>query len=426
LGSRCLQIVGFSSLIRYLMRSFAVFFSQAATSRVPGLIGERRTGDAEQLLVDLFRLALVVMCIVPFIFAVAARPMLRFMGCSPPLAEDAFHYLIPILSSAPVTALYQVSCACILSEGRSILNGLMQLFAFLINCGIFAPLLLFVLKVDLNLIGLAFAASQIIPGLLLFFLIFQGRFNLKPKWSMWRERFSSETPIALRMAAPFVLNIIASSLPPLLLMNLMMGSASRHHVDKPVASSFSVFLKIQTFIWAFSLGVNQGMLASGSFAWGAGDPLRLKKLFILALAISVTFELLMTPIMIARPQWIASIWIRSDEEMAYAKKMLPIPFYANWLNAFNDATTNLLLTMKFSSIALAPSLTRGVVYIVGALTLWATNKDDPVRMMWSFCINDFTVTLLDIGLVIVPLRKLADVFRGKNWLSTAAMISEPN
>jgi Na+-driven multidrug efflux pump len=166
------------------------------------------------------------------------------------------------------------------------------------------------------------------------------------------------------------------------------------------------------------------MLASGSFAWGAVDPQRLKRLFILALCMSITFELLLTPLMIVRPQWIASIWIRSEEEMVYAKKMLPIPFYANWLNAFNDATTNFLLTMKFTSIALAPSLTRGAVYIIGALILWSTNKDDPVRMMWSFCINDFTVTLLDLGLIVVPMRKLAEVLGGKNWPSSAAMISD--
>jgi Na+-driven multidrug efflux pump len=406
LGSECLQIVGFSSLIRYLVRSFAVFFAQAAIARIPGLIGEQRTSDAEHHIVDLFRITITVMCLVPVLFVFVLKPMLQFMGCTPELAEGAFHYLIPILCAAPMTGICQMACGCLLSEGRSILNGAMQLFAFVMNCGVFAPLLLFVAKVQLNLIGLAFATSQVIPGVVLFVLIFKGKFNLKPTWGMWKAGFSPETPAALRMATPFVLNVIAGALPPLFLMHFMMGAASRAGTTGPVALSFSVFLKIQTFTWAFSIGINQGLLASGSFAWGAGQPQRLRQLFFFALALSVAIELVMTPVMICRPEWAASIWISDDAEMAYARRMLAIPFYANWLNAFNDATTSLLLTMKYAYTAIAPSLTRGAVYIIGAIVLWAPNKSDPVRMMWSFCINDFAVTALDAVLLIVPLRAI--------------------
>jgi Na+-driven multidrug efflux pump len=406
LGQECLQIVGFSSLVRYLLRSFAVFFSQGGIARVTGLIGEHRKEEAEQLLVDLFRLMLIVMVLAPILFVFIAKPMLVFMGSTPELADRSFHYLIPIMCAAPFTGIYQLGCGCLLSEGRSILNGLMQLFAFVTNCGLFAPLLLFVAHVDLNLIGLAFASSQIIPGITLFILIFKGKFNLKPTWAMWKKKFSKETPIALKLAAPFVLNVIAGALPPLLLMNFMMDAAARLDISQPVASSFSVFLKIQVFTWAFSIGINQGLLSSGSYAWGAQRFQRLLTLFLLAFGISVGIELVLTPIMITRPEWIAAIWITQDDEMVYAKKMLPIPFYANWLNAFNDATTNLLLTMKYAYTAMAPSLTRGAVYMIGAAILRATNKDDPVRMMWSFCINDFVVTALDIVLLIFPLRRL--------------------
>jgi Na+-driven multidrug efflux pump len=154
------------------------------------------------------------------------------------------------------------------------------------------------------------------------------------------------------------------------------------------------------------------MLTSGSYAFGGGNQKRLLRLFLWALLVSVTVLVAMTPIMVVRPQWIASIWITNDSDMEYAKKMLPIPFYANWLNAFNDATTNFLLTMKFAWTAMVPSLTRGAAYMAGATVLWATNKDDPVRMMWSFCINDFTVTVIDALILIVPLRRLISDLKG--------------
>jgi Na+-driven multidrug efflux pump len=412
LGPDCIQIIGFSSVVRYLLRSFAAFFAQGATARVSGLIGENRKPEAEQVLVDMFRSAVLVMILAPVLFVFISKPMLIFMGCTPEIAQRAFGYLLPIIGAAPFTGVYQMGCGCLLSEGRSILNSFMQLFAFVINCGVFAPILLFVFKVNLNLIGLAFAGSQIIPGLVLFVLIHRGVFNLHPTFSMWKRCFSPETATAMKLALPFVLNVIAGALPPLLLMNFMMSAAARLDVAGPVGASFSVFLKIQTFIWAFSIGINQGMLASGSYAYGGANQKRLLKLFLWALAGSISILIITTPVMVVRPEWIASIWITNEVDMEYAKKMLPIPFYANWLNAFNDATTNFLLTMKFAWTAMAPSLTRGAAYLIGAAILWATNKDDPVRMMWSYCINDFTVTVLDALILIVPLRRLISELKG--------------
>jgi hypothetical protein len=68
--------------------------------------------------------------------------------------------------------------------------------------------------------------------------------------------------------------------------------------------------------------------------------------------------------------------------------------------------------MKFAWTAMVPSLTRWAAYMIGATVLWATNKDDPVRMMWSFCINDFTVTVSDALVFIVPLRRLTSDLKG--------------
>ena len=406
LGQECLQIVGFSSLVRYLIRSFAVLFSQGAVARISGLIGEQRTSEAEQVVADLYRLTIVTMIVVPVIFVFATKPMLVFMGCTDPIADRAFSYLIPILCAAPFTGVYQMGCGFLQSEGRSIANGLLQLSAFILNCGVFAPILLFWVKVDLDLAGLAFALSQLIPGIVLMFLIFGGKFNLKPKWSQWKNKFTVETRRAVVLASPFLLSVLAGALPPMLLMNFMMKAAAEIGASGPVASAFSVFLKIQTFANSFSFGINQGFLAAGSYAYAKEER---QRVFVL-LAWDVFLGLLILgaymPLMIIKPEWVCSIWITSADEMAYAKKMVAIPFYVNILNALNDATVSFLLIARFAYTAMTPSLLRGVTYIIGAVALYYTNKTDPVRMMWSFGINDLTIFVLDVCILIVPFKKL--------------------
>ena len=406
LGQECLQIVGFSGVVRYLIRSVAVLFSQGAVARVSGLIGEQRIADAEQVITDLYRLTIIAMILVPVLFVFATKPMLVFMGCTDDIADRAFHYLIPILCASPFTGIYQMGCGFLQSEGRSITNGFLQLAAFVLNCGVFAPILLFWVKVDLNLAGLAFALSQFIPGVILMVLIFAGKFNLKPRWELWKKKFIIETWRAVLMAAPFLLSVIAGAIPPLLLMNYMMKAAAEIGVAGPVAAVFSVFLKIQTFTVSFSYGINQGFLAAGCYAYAKKDWKRVFALLSWDVFVGLLILGIFTPIMIAKPEWAASIWIMSGDEMEYAKKMLPIPFYVNLLNALNDATVSFLLISKYSYTAMAPSIMRGITYIVGAVALYYTGKQDPVRMMWSLVINDVSIFVLDVGIFIVPFKKL--------------------
>lgn len=59
LSASTLQVVGFSSLVRYLCMCGAIFFSQATITKVSGLLGEKRLKDAEQVVADIFRLSMV-------------------------------------------------------------------------------------------------------------------------------------------------------------------------------------------------------------------------------------------------------------------------------------------------------------------------------------------------------------------------------
>ncbi|KAK8883976.1 hypothetical protein M9Y10_043079 [Tritrichomonas musculus] len=406
LGEQCLQIVGFSSVIRFLLRSFAVYFSICATARVPSLIGEHRKEEAAQVITDLYRLTLISMIIMPVIFYFISKPILVFMGCTEDIASDCLDYLFPIIIVSPFVGIFQMCCGFLQGEGRSILDALMQLLSFTLNCGLFGPALLFGLKVDIKLAGLPFALSQIFPSVILLCLIFKGKFNLKPTWSLWVKKFSKETFGSLKLGLPFVLNIIAGTFPPMYMMNLMMKAAGEIDETQFVANSFSVFLKIQPIINSFSQGLSNGMLASCSYANGANDILRMFVLFGWELFLSTFILSTLTPLMIFKPDYLASIWMSDDEDIDYARQMLRIPYYTNFLNGLNDAVTALLQSANFPWSAIIPSLVRGAFYIIGAKSLYVTNKKDPVRMMVTYVFNDLAVFLADVIIAFYPFWKM--------------------
>lgn len=110
-----------------------------------------------------------------------------------------------------------------------------------------------------------------------------------------------------------------------------------------------------------------------------------------------------TPLLILKPELVLSIWMSIDDEISIAKTMVVIPFYTNILNAINDAISNLLLCANFACSALLPSLVRGAFYIIGAVSLYFTDKVDPVRIMYTYNINDLAVLLTDAAISIYPI-----------------------
>ncbi|EAY20829.1 hypothetical protein TVAG_436530 [Trichomonas vaginalis G3] len=411
LGGDSIQIVGFSSLIRYLSVCVTIYFAQSTIAKIAALIGAGKKEDAEQVITDLFRISFVSMILVSIMFYFVAIPMLIFMGCTHDIAVEARHYLTPILIGMPFMALFQLSCGFIQSQGRSILCGILQFAAFALNCGCISPILLFAVKVPIKFAGISFALSQSIPGVILAALIFTGKFNIRPKCSMFLRPVSKDTLNALLLGTPYILNILAGAIPPMILLRYMMLAATTSGEAPMIAAAFSVFLKLQSAVNSVSIGINQGLMATGSYARGAGNYTRLIQLYIRAGLITLTYHLCWIPLMQTRADWVAKIWMDDEEQLRFAKYFLRIPFYTNWLIPLNDSAVNFVLASGKPVLAMVPSLLRGTVCLIATFAFYYTGKDKPQRMMYTYNTFDVSVLLFDIGLVIYNLRYLYQLIR---------------
>ena len=406
LGTETLQIVGFSSLVRYLCMCGAIYFSQATITKVSSLLGEKRRKDAEQVVADMFRLSVGGILLFMLVFFFVAKPMLIFMGCDNDTAEEAFHYLIPILSFMPLITLFQVSCGFLQSEGRSILCGIMQLSAFGLNCCIFAPILLFWVKVPLKLAGLSFALSQSIPGIIIFILIFSGKFGLKPAWDQLFKKFSKDSFQALLIASPYFVNVLAGSLPPMLLLTMMMKAAKAAGMEENVGAVFPVFLKINSAINSVSIGICQGFLGAGSYCRGAQLWDRLLKLFLVTCIVTFLYHFMLMPLMAFHADLPSKLWIDNKDQLDLAKKLLAIPYYTNTLIPINYAYVNVLLIMRKAVLALTLTVIRGGLYIAYTFAFYSTDKANPIRMMYAYNCDDVTLFILGGILAIYQIRKI--------------------
>ena len=304
----------------------------------------------------------------------------------------------------PFIDIFQICVAFIQSEGRSVLCGILQLVGFILNCGFFGPIFLFGFKVSLNLAGLSFGLSQALPGIILIFLIFMGKFDLKPEIKQFFAKPSPETLQGIITALPFVLNVIAGSFPPMLLINFMMKEASIEGIASEVGEVYSIFLKIQVIVNSFSISISQGQFATGSNAYGANQNKRILLIFIGAILLSLVLQIIFLPLLIGFPQYAAYLWMENSNS-SFVRAYLKIPFYTNWLTAINEAITNFLMILQYPKTAMMPSLLRGVGYIIFSLILYYT-KNDAIRMMYTYNLNDALVLLVDLIIIFIPLKRL--------------------
>lgn len=400
LGESSLQIVGFSSLVRYLCLCGSIYFSQATVAKVSGLMGENRLKEAAHVVADIFRLGTVGILLIAGMFFFVSKPMLRFMGCDEEITCKGFEYLIPVLISMPFINIFQIACGFLQSEGRSILCGVMQLSAFALNCCVFAPILLFWVKVPLKYAGISLALSQSLPGLVLFFFIFTGKFGLKPTWKQLIGGFSKESFHALLLASPYFVNVLAGSLPSMLLLDMMMKAAKTAGIATEVGAVFPVYLKLNSAINSVSIGLCQGFLTAGSYCRGAMQWNRLLRLFVTIVVITSLYHLSLMPMLIFHAEIPSKIWINNDTQLEIAKKMIRIPYYTNLLIPMNYAFIIMLLVMRKAVIALALTIIRGALYVGYTCIFYYTDKGDPIRMMYAYNVDDITMFLVGGGLAL--------------------------
>ena len=405
-GEREMTIVGFASTARYICMSFAIFFSISCISKISSMIGEGKYQDAGQVVADIYRICFGTMIIVPIIFYFITPYILILMGCSEDMAWDSQPYILPILCCMPFISFFQLSCGILESQGRSIFDGCLQICAFVLNCGIFSPIFLFGFKVPFSCAGLGFALSQAIPGIVMSALLFSGKFQSFAHWDNLLKMPIKESLQALKLGAPFIINCIMGTFPPVLMINYMMSAAGAQGIAGKVGSVYSVFLKLQPIVNSFSIALAQGFLASGSYAHGAGKDVRVVKLYVSALVMALILQIIFIPILTIKPSIVTKIWLDEQESIDYSNEFVKSPFYTNWNHAVNEVSTGLLQCLHYGWIAMIPSLLRGVFYLAYAPAFYYTNKEDAVNMLHVYNADDMSIVVVDVLLVIYPLYKI--------------------
>ena len=407
IGTKGMTVMSIILVIDFINIAFAQYFNVAVSARISYLFGKHMKEECSQVIIDFFRICIIVGILLPAILLPCVHPLMRWYGGDDEIVPMCMDYLLPALCCSMLNYTYLSLCGLLQAMGNSGIYGICQVSSAVLNMACFDPLFLVGIKSGMWGASLATALSNFIPMLVLYILLFKGKFVVKPKFNMYLKKFSPHSWKALRVSLSQLIANLASALPILILSKLIAQSATNagNYVD--VMAVWNVNDRLYAFAICICNGLNQGFLPAASYAFGCERLNRLLRMFLITVLIGTIWTTFVCILIESIPKQIAQIWGNDEGYLKVAPKMLRISFMSCFANQIILTTAATLQAMKMVILSIVTSILTMLIPIpVFGFILYYTKKNDPVRMMYSFIGHDLWAVFVSIIVIVWKLRFL--------------------
>ena len=267
--------VGIVFALMAIIQAFGFMIGHGSGSLVSLSLGERNVERAKKLASSAFFAALVCSGTIAVLGEIFITPLMYLLGSTDTILPYATQYARYILAAAPLMCVSFVMNNILRYEGKAAFAMIGITFGGLLNVAL-DPLFIFGLKMGVAGAGLATALSQIVgSGMLLSLFLTvktQSRFHIRyisRNTSDYLKIFRTGMPSLLRQG----LNSIAA---------MLLNNASSVYGDAAVAA-MSIVGRVSFVVFAFGIGIGQGLQPVSSFNYGAKLYSRVRKAYIFTL-----------------------------------------------------------------------------------------------------------------------------------------------
>lgn len=428
LGNDGVAAIGASAVVEFVPFAVSAFLSTCMSAQVSYLFGKGSKGECTQLYIDFLRIAIIIGLILPIILLPIAQPLIKWFGASHDIARMGFEYMIPLSAGSSFTFVFFMNCGLLQAEGHTFLYAFAQMGAFALYM-LLNPLFLLYFKLPIWGTSLASVISNSIPGVVLTILVFRGKFELKPKLNMIIKGFTHETLEGIKSGISTLFEEISLNLPLILMQKYISISANAVGEYTSVMAVWSIIADIEELCTCLCSAVMIGLLPAASYSYGAKNYSRILKLMLHALWMMTIWSTIFSLILIFLPGQVASIWSNDPEFIKWAKKMIHVYALANSLNSADFVFPTVLIAMKRVTAATVLSFLTCLLPIpIFATILYFTNKNDPVRIMYTFPLDDVFSIIVSLFFMIKPILilkgKIKDCHQFIDSSSTSSSYSD--
>ncbi|KAH0794604.1 MatE family protein [Histomonas meleagridis] len=386
-------VIGFASSPTLVITSFGSIFSQALTAYLTKLLGRGQREAAASLANDVIRLSIIL----PIPFAIgynfAIKPFLRFSNCPESLLDASYKYIMPLIYFLPAINLYSTLTGFLQSIGRSGLNGGAKLISTGSSTLIILPIIIFAIKAGTAYVKYSTAIADLIVCIILFILIYKGKFSIKLNFRMLLDKPVKETLRAFVLALPTTFQILYLILPSALVLKAMTSVDKEH--SELVGSAFSSINKILLLLTSLIGSFTGGFLSAATHAFGSKNYKRMYALLGWTILISFVIIGVVSLVVIFKPSAINKMFLNTKEELDYANNLLPIPFYTEALMAISLPLVVFLVVIGKPIFSIFGAIIQTLFICVCAIII-AKKTHSAKAVLWAYNISNLSMFLLFI------------------------------
>lgn len=395
IGEIGLTALSVSFLLENTALAFAFFVSVAVSTQSSYLFSKKEYDKVNQVACDLFRICIIIGCLVPAVLLPIAKPIIGWLDGGDKVVNLAFDYLIPLLSMNVVTLLYHTVCGILQSEGRTWTYGIAQIASLLLNMVCWDPLLLYLTK---NTIGssLSTIIAMLIPTIVLLILLFCGKFATKPSFGLFFTCFIRDTGTALKTGLSALIMNISIAIPSIFMQKFIAIRANKIGQFETIIAVTNANLRLYSLILCIPLALNAAYLPASSYAFGQKNFKRIIHLTAWVTLISIAWGAIVTLLCCIWPGTIGKIWSRDPNFIHWVEIIFPICFYTVILCSVKFIIISFLQATQQSYTAMAV----GIVTYLFSLPAFAAafhytgRQDNPERVFYSYICNDIFAALV--------------------------------
>ena len=407
IGEKGMTVMSIIVVVDFINIAFANFFNICMSARISYLFGSKQEINAPQVVVDLHRFCFIIGVLVPAVLLPVSLPLMEWYGADEEIKSMGFDYLLPQLCCCFVNYTYMSMCGLLQAMGHSIIYGVCQVTSAVLNMAVFDPLFLVALKTGMWGASLATVLSNFCPALVIYIMVFSGKFAVKPKFKSYLKKFNPHCFSALRVSLSQLISNLAGSIPVLLLAKYMALSGEAVGKYEVYMAAWNVNDRLYSFTICVCNALNQGFLPAASFAYGSNRMNRLLRLGLFSLFLGSVWSAFCCIIIQCLSREISSIWGSDPDFIEASSEMLRIGFVTCFLNQATYTITACLQAIKMVVLSIVTSVCTYLLPLpIFSSIFYFTDKKNPERLMFSYIVNNIWSFLVVCVIAAIKLRFL--------------------
>ena len=368
-GSMALTGVGVCLPIIMIISAFAAFVSSGGAPRASIAMGRGDYDQAQRILGGCFTLQVAISLVLTAVLLIWNRPLLLTFGASGNTIEYAAQYMGVYALGTLFVELTLGLNAFITAQGFAQVGMKTVLIGAVANI-LLDPL--FIFGLDMGMTGAALAT--ILGQIASFCISMRYLFHFKSV-PFSRGCFTIDgdrTRKIFSYGASACFNQIAMAVVQIVLNNTLAhyGALSIYGSDIPLACA-GIISKVNMIFMSFVIGISQGVQPIIGFNYGAALYRRVKKSYLLALAVATGLSLAAFACFQLFPRQIISIF-GTGSEMYYqfSERYFRIYMFLTLINGIQPVTSNFFNSIGKARLGVFMSLTRQILFLLPLIVIF--------------------------------------------------------